>query len=146
MVEVSNSIDINRPPAEVFRFIAVNHARNHPRWDPGILNFRQSDSGAVGRGTSFTFERKMMGRMTPFQLQVTEFEPDRRFAFQMTGGFKGNVTMQIDPAGTGSRLDLRGRFAMPGLARLFEPMMKGNMSSEIRKANDRVRQMIEAGG
>jgi hypothetical protein len=25
---------IDRPPAEVFRFIAVDHVRNHPRWDP----------------------------------------------------------------------------------------------------------------
>jgi hypothetical protein len=29
-LELSQVID--RPPAEVFRFIATNHVQNHPRW------------------------------------------------------------------------------------------------------------------
>ena len=30
-LDVSEVID--RPPADVFRFYAVNHVQNHPRWD-----------------------------------------------------------------------------------------------------------------
>ena len=42
-LELSQVID--RPPAEVFRFIATNHVLNHPRWDPKmeLLN-----GGSVG--------------------------------------------------------------------------------------------------
>jgi len=33
-IEVSTTID--RPLAEVWRWYAVEHLRNHPRWDPDM--------------------------------------------------------------------------------------------------------------
>jgi hypothetical protein len=33
-LDVSESIE--RPPADVFRFVATDHVENHPRWDPEL--------------------------------------------------------------------------------------------------------------
>jgi hypothetical protein len=47
-IEVSELI--GRPPADVFRFIAVEHVRNHPRWDPK-MELEQLTEGAIRVGT-----------------------------------------------------------------------------------------------
>jgi hypothetical protein len=44
-IEVSELID--RPPAEVFRFVAVDHVRNHPRWDPQMELEQLTEGPAV---------------------------------------------------------------------------------------------------
>jgi hypothetical protein len=41
---------IDRSPAEVFRFIATEHVRNHPRWDPK-MELQQLSDGPIGVGT-----------------------------------------------------------------------------------------------
>ncbi len=36
MKKIETTEIIDRPLADVFRFYAVEHVRNHPRWDPDI--------------------------------------------------------------------------------------------------------------
>jgi hypothetical protein len=47
-VEVSTTID--RPVGVVWRFWAVEHVRNHPRWDPD-MELEQISEGLMGLGT-----------------------------------------------------------------------------------------------
>lgn len=46
-VEVSEAID--RPAAQVFKFYANEHVRNHPRWDPDV-ELEQVSDGPIGLG------------------------------------------------------------------------------------------------
>lgn len=39
-------------PAEVFDHVAAHHFENHPRWDPDVLEMRQTSPGPVGVGTT----------------------------------------------------------------------------------------------
>lgn len=47
-VQVSQVID--RPVDTVFQFIAHDHLRNHPRWDPD-MELEQVTDGPIGVGT-----------------------------------------------------------------------------------------------
>lgn len=47
-LDVSEVID--RPLADVFRFHAVKHVQNHPRWDPD-MELEQLTEGPIGVGT-----------------------------------------------------------------------------------------------
>jgi ligand-binding SRPBCC domain-containing protein len=49
-MKVSTIID--RPPEVVWRFYAVNHLRNHQRWDPKMGLWQLTD-GPIGVGTRF---------------------------------------------------------------------------------------------
>ena len=40
-MDLAQSIEITRPPADVYAFVATEHATNHPRWDPAISDMRQ---------------------------------------------------------------------------------------------------------
>jgi Polyketide cyclase / dehydrase and lipid transport len=73
-LDVSELID--RPPADVFRFVATDHVKNHPRWDPQ-MSLVQETPGPIGVGT--TIRRSRSGGETPVEgvMEITEFDPDR---------------------------------------------------------------------
>jgi hypothetical protein len=33
---------LHRPPQTVFGFVATHHFENHPKWDPDVLEMRQT--------------------------------------------------------------------------------------------------------
>jgi hypothetical protein len=41
-LDVRKRTEIARPPADVYRFIATEHGRNHPRWDAWAVEFKQN--------------------------------------------------------------------------------------------------------
>jgi len=49
-VDVQVATEVDRPIADVWRFYAVEHVRNHPRWDPDI-HLEQLSNGPIGLGT-----------------------------------------------------------------------------------------------
>ena len=51
-MELENTIEIARPAADVYRFVATEHRRNHPRWDTGILDFTQEGEARWSPGWS----------------------------------------------------------------------------------------------
>lgn len=75
-MKIEASIEIDRPIADVWRWYAVDHVRNHPRWNPD-LELEQISDGPIGIGTKIR-RRNTMGE-TPVdgEMEVTEFEPHR---------------------------------------------------------------------
>ena len=76
-MELQQTIEIARPPADVYAFVATDHEKNHPRWDPAISDMRQQTPGPVAVGTEYTLDRKMMGRKTPMTIRITKMDPPR---------------------------------------------------------------------
>jgi hypothetical protein len=75
--EVSQVID--RPLEKVFHFIAHEHVRNHPRWDPDI-ELEQLSEGPIGLGTMIRRTNIRSGTPVEGSMQVVEFEENRAFA------------------------------------------------------------------
>jgi hypothetical protein len=73
-VRVSKVID--RPVAEVFHFVAHEHVRNHPRWDPD-MQLEQVSDGPIGIGTIIRRRNTHSGTPVEGTMEVVEFEPDR---------------------------------------------------------------------
>jgi hypothetical protein len=59
-VEVSQVID--RPVADVFRFYAADHVRNHQRWDPDMELVQVSD-GPIGGGMDESMDAGLLTRL-----------------------------------------------------------------------------------
>jgi hypothetical protein len=47
-VRLSASEFVERPPPEVFRFVATEHWKNHPTWDSSIFELQQTTPGPIG--------------------------------------------------------------------------------------------------
>jgi hypothetical protein len=70
---------IDRPPAEVFRFVATDHFQNHPKWDPAVTAITQTSPGPMGVGTTARLVRTDRGRRIEGSMEVIEYEPVTSF-------------------------------------------------------------------
>jgi carbon monoxide dehydrogenase subunit G len=144
-MELEQTIEIARSPAHVYAFVATDHARNHPRWDPAISDMRQETPGPVAVGTEFSLDRKMMGRKNPMRIRVTKMDPARELDFEVTGPMPMNMAMLMEPAGEdGTSLTMRFRAQPSGLWRLMEPMMRMQMGKEMGRTQLRIKEMVES--
>lgn len=76
---------IDRPVDKVFHFYAVDHVRNHPRWDPDMELWLDSDA-PIGVGTVIRRRNRRSGQPVDGSMQVVEFEPNRVLAMLIHDG------------------------------------------------------------
>jgi uncharacterized membrane protein len=129
MIALSNQIEIDRPVADVFRFIA--HVENTPKWQPAVIESVQITEGPLRVGSQFREVATMMGRRVTTVCEVTEYVPERKLGWKATstGPFSYATSYTFTPAGNRTRIDIVGTFSLRGLWRLLEPVVK----SEVRK-------------
>ncbi len=139
---------IEKPPADVYRFVASEHARNHPRWDRKAVAFVQLDPGPIAVGTRFAYKRKgsFPGQVDSLQLTVTEMEPNHRFAWQISGAWQAQFRYTFGPGATplATVMECASDFELP-LPELLAPLMKGAVSREVREQQLRIKRMVETG-
>ena len=144
-MDLQQTIDIARPPAEVYTFVATEHDKNHPRWDPAISDWRQQTPGPVAVGTEFTLDRKMMGKKTPMTIRITKMDPPRELDFEINGPMPMAMVMRMEPSGDGSTELTMHFIAQPGgLWRVMEPMMRMQMGKEMSRVQLRIKEMVES--
>jgi hypothetical protein len=135
-IEVSEEID--RPVGVVFDFYAINHVRNHPRWDPAIELWRTSDE-PLGLGTIIQRRNSRSGTPVEGTMEVVEYEPNRAIAMVIReGGMEtyGRATFEEISEG---RTRITTRADMP-----IDESMKDRMSGMVRGAYRRIKELIEA--
>lgn len=84
-MKVENSIEIDRPVATVWHFFAVEHIRNHPRWDPDV-NLEQVSDGPIALGTVVKRTVSRFGRVTEGSMECVRFEPEHAIQFAVHDG------------------------------------------------------------
>src|SRR4030065_1361011 len=84
-LQLDSSQVIDRPIDKVFHFYAVEHVRNHPRWDSDIELWLDSDN-PIGVGTIIRRRNKRSGTPVEGTMEVVEFEPNRALAMVIHDG------------------------------------------------------------
>jgi uncharacterized protein YndB with AHSA1/START domain len=140
MPEASNSVQIQRPPADVFAFLA--NAENDPRWRRGVLDIRLKSGGGQGaiyeQGVKGPF-----GRRVAADYEITAYEPDRRIAFRaIAGPVRPEGVYELAPVDDGTRVTFSLRCSPSGLAKLITPMVAKTMRSEVGQL-DNLRAALE---
>ncbi len=148
MLKGESSILIDRPPDDVWKFMA--DLRNTSKWDPGVLEIRQISEGALGLGGAMEVVDNFLGRRMIVNVLITEWEENETAAWTLNAAFAhGLARYHIEPAGKGSRLTRRVEIEFKGLYRLLEPFL--NFSGKIGRRTERheelvkVKRLIEAG-
>ncbi len=132
-LEVSESID--RTPADVFRFVATDHVKNHPRWDPQ-MSLVQETPGPIGIGTRIHRTRTREDSKVEGTMEIIEYDPDRTMgAVIRDGPMELRALMTVAPeAETASRLTFTVESDDAPLAMMEEPI-KGSLR--------RIKEMLE---
>lgn len=129
MPRARREISIARPPADVFAF--VSDGENDVKWRPAVLDVERISSNAPGKGTRYRQSVKgPFGRRVPADYEVTEFEPDRILAFQVTEGpVRPAGRYTLGPDGAGTRLAFELSCELSGPKKLF-------MSGPVQRSMD----------
>jgi len=120
-MQIQRTVETTASPAAVFAYLSdFTHTE---QWDPGTVRTTRA-SGDGGVGTTYHNVSKFAGRETELTYEVTEHRPDSRFALR--GENKTVVahdTMEIEPAGTGSRVTYTADFEFRGVAKYAAPLL-----------------------
>jgi hypothetical protein len=143
-VKLSAAEFVQRPPSHVFRFVATEHWKNHPRWDPSIIELHQTTPGPIGVGAKGRLVRVDRGRRSEGIVEVVAYEPDRFFeAASRFGPFRLDQRVTFTPVAEGTRIDLRIDTRASGLMALLVPLMKRQFSSTMTRSLRTIKDEIE---
>jgi hypothetical protein len=145
-VRLSASQVIQRPPTEVFRFVATEHFQNHPKWDPAVTSITQTSPGPMGVGTTARLVRTDRGRRVEGSMEVTEYQPVRSFTeVSRFGPFTLHARATLAPvAPSSTRLELVIDTRARGVIRLLLPLMKGTFRKTMARSLRIIKQQVEA--
>ena len=113
-LQFESSQVIDRPIDKVFHFFAVEHVRNHPRWDPDIELWLDNDS-PIEVGTVIHRRNKRSGTPVEGTMEVLEFEPNRVLAMLIHDGpavMYGKTTFEAISA---NQTKITIQFEIPGM-------------------------------
>ena len=127
-MRVERDIFIERPPAEVFSYVA--DVRNDPSWHTDVLEVRSS-TDAVGMGTVFNVKVRPSMGVSEGTMAVSRYEPPRLIEFQgRMGRMAPTVTNVCEPDGDGTRVTRRVELDPPGVMRVMTPLIKRKIGTD----------------
>jgi uncharacterized protein YndB with AHSA1/START domain len=145
-MHVEADIKVERPPAEVFEYLA--HAEHLPEYVTDFAAVSQEGEGEPARGTRYSY--KMARGQAGGTFDWTEFQPPSRLAWHGPPAKAGPGTMEpsgwweLSPDGTGTRVKLVMTPEPGGLFKLIAPLMSRSMRGGNAKALERLKARLEA--
>lgn len=143
-MRIEESIVIDRPPAEVFAFVAER--KNDPVWMAAVVDsewLEPSTSVSVGRRGRMAL--KLFGRRSEYVDEVTEYEPGRQIAHRtVEGPFQLRTACLCEPAGGGCRTTVATE-AQRFYGRAVDPLVARLMGRGFRADLTRLKGLLEAG-
>lgn len=137
---------VHAPPAMVFDHVAAHHFENHPRWDPDVVEMRQTSPGAVGVGTTASVVRRQGKRRVEGVATVTAYEPVRCAAWRIDFGqfrLQQAVALVPEEAGAATRLSLTIETTADGLLRLLLPIMRSRFRTTMERSVAAIAGLVE---
>jgi uncharacterized protein YndB with AHSA1/START domain len=147
-MQIESEIQVTRPPAEVFGYIA--HAEYLPQYVTDFESVSQVSDGPPAVGTEYRYR---MRRGSNGTFQWTRFEPDSRLDWHGPAVKAGPGSME--PAGwweltatadgNGTNVKLVMAPTPGGLFKLLAPLMSAGMRKGNAQALERLKQQLEQG-
>ena len=130
-LDVSSSITINRPIAEVSAFAA--NPENAPRWYKNITTVEWKDAPELRTGARVAFVAKFLGRRLEYTYEIVEWIPNRRLVMRTADGpFPMETTYEwTEESPDATRMQLRNRGRPSGFSALLRPVM----AFAVKRAN-----------
>jgi uncharacterized protein YndB with AHSA1/START domain len=123
MSEYRTTILSNRPPGEVFDYLA--DFSNAAEWDPGITEATDVTGEPIGPGSRFHLVAMFLGRSVHLEYEITTYEPPRRVVLEADEERLHAVDMMdVLPEANGSRITYRAELTAKGaVGRLLDPAL-----------------------
>jgi carbon monoxide dehydrogenase subunit G len=130
-IEAGNEVVVERPPAEVFAFLA--DAENDTAWRPGVLDIARVSGDGPGAGARYRQGVKGPGgRRIDADVETTAYEPDRLIGFRGTAGpVRPEGRYELAPADGGTRVRFALAAELRGLKVAMAPAVRKTIAGEV---------------
>jgi uncharacterized protein YndB with AHSA1/START domain len=146
MPPIVSSIDIARPPEEVFAY-ATDPAR-FAEWQRDVVRVRIQGGGPPGVGSRFTTIRRVGGTERTMTQEVTERTvPSSWAARGVDGPIRPSATVTVEPldGGAGSRVTFALDFEGHGIGRALLPAVRRQTQRAAPVSYRNLKQRLEHG-
>lgn len=147
MPQIEQSVTINRPISEVFRFAADLNA-NGQQWQPDILAHHQTDEKLrVGVMITQSRSTRLLGWRLDLNADIIGYQPNKLIEYKgVLGRFPVKGRLEFSGSGgtttVAERLDIRlGCLFAP-----FSPLMTMVMTGRTRRVLAKLKQALESRG
>jgi uncharacterized membrane protein len=134
MIHLEHEVEIARPVAEVFAY--VTDMERLPEWQTTALSGRL-ESERMEKGARIVEVRKVLGRELQSTMDVTAYEPERRFAVEVADGpvmYRADETFEDAGGRTRVRIVFEGEPAgyFPMSDELVEHQIRRELEEDFR--------------
>ncbi|MFY9581081.1 MAG: SRPBCC family protein [Gaiellaceae bacterium] len=137
------AIEIARPPEEVFAYLT--DVPRIPEWQSSAGSAEVD--GEVREGARIRERRTFMGHGVKVELEVTRYEPPRRFDVSSRGGpVSYEVRHALERSGGGTHLDVEVGIKLSGMMRLAAQGPLKLAEREFRADFTRFKDLLERDG
>lgn len=143
MARAEVSTTIKRSVEDVFA--VISNIENNPKWSTGVLEAQQTSPGPIGVGTTARTVSRFLGRRLENQMEITEYEPYRRFSWVSKSGpfpFQGSVT--VEPVEGGTRVNGTFEGDPSGFFKLAEPLIVTIAKRQFQGDLDNLKDLMDA--
>jgi uncharacterized membrane protein len=140
VVKIDFTVEVERAAQEVFDYM-IDLARL-PEWQSSMVESHAE--GPLAEGVRIAERRRVLGREVENELEVTAFEPPRRFALKaLEGPVRFTVDHRLVENGSSTLLHVVAK-ADPGtFMKLAEPLLARRAEQELRSDFDRLKEIVE---
>lgn len=143
MTKLQHTITIDRPVETVWDYIM--DTRNDPIWQSQVVEVGRGADQPVEIGLEVDEVVAFLGRRIPVTLVVTEHEPGRRSAVDVTHApVPGRGSYDLERVDGGTRLTMTLETDAHGFFRLTEPVFRRMAQRDVVTSCERLKDLLEA--
>jgi uncharacterized protein YndB with AHSA1/START domain len=146
MTPIESSIEIARPPEEVFAY--VTDPARFAEWQQDVVRVELVGGGQPGLGARFTTTRRVGGVERTMTQEITEFGPPRRWAVKgVDGPIRPSAEVTVEPlaGGASSRVHLALDFEGHGIGRPLLPAVRRQARRAAPVSYRKLKERLEHG-
>lgn len=136
-------IIIHRPVEHVYEFMSV--PKNRLRYDPKLIDVRQTPEGPLRIGTQIVEVRSMFGKRGEMVTEVVELEPNQRIGYRTLQNDPMNAVgaYQFESVPEGTRLTLNFAVSPRGIMKLAMPFVGRGLKRDIAAGLENIKAVLE---
>lgn len=143
MIKIEQTLKINRPLEEVYAYVTDNSKT--AEWQSGLKESSVISDGPFGVGSQIKDVRTLAGRELESNVEVTAFEPNKKFGLKaLSGPVQFEITQTFEAVDGGTKITFSTEGEPGGFFKLAGPMLAKQMEKEFAANSAKLKEILEA--
>jgi carbon monoxide dehydrogenase subunit G len=144
VIRIELPVEVARPVQDVFAY--VTDLERLSEWQPNVISVTRETEGPLRQGTRLREVRRgPFGRNVEAIVEVSAYEPDRRFDLRIVSGpLPIDGSHEFHGTDGGTRVDFVAQGQPAGVLRIAEPLLARVLRRQFSGYYDRLKGVLES--